>query len=39
MKRYGPHLVATAVLARLTTIVLLIALDPQPAPDPAPGQA
>lgn len=32
MKKYGPCLVAGALLAWVTTLVVLIALDPQPAP-------
>lgn len=32
MKKYGPYLVAAALLTWITTLVVLIALDPQPVP-------
>lgn len=32
MKKYGSYLLGTALLAWITTIVVLIALDPQPIP-------
>lgn len=32
MKKYGPYLVATALLAWITTIVVLITIEPQSAP-------
>lgn len=32
MKKYGPYLVTTALLAWITTLVVLIAIGPEPAP-------
>lgn len=34
MKKYAPYLVATALLAWITTIVLLITFDPQHGASP-----
>ncbi len=32
MKKYGPYLVGMALLVWITTIVVLIALGPEPSP-------